>query len=159
MEQPSIWPSPAIRIARRARRYTICPCIDWAEGRCGVNSRGVPAEKATTISVEAESPSTWIERFAIPLAASSMEAQPIALVVVLLTLMVAGTKATPPLGAAGIALIALGLLWWAMLVERVIRRSIKGKRATWLHFLGWLAAFAVVIGPRLPSLNKGEDIF
>ena len=43
--------------------------------------------KATTTSVEAERPSTWIERFAIPIAASSMEAQPIALVIVLLTLV------------------------------------------------------------------------
>jgi uncharacterized protein DUF4129 len=103
--------------------------------------------------------STWIERFAIPIAASVMEAQPIALVIVLLTVMMTGTKAMPPFGAAGIALIALGLLWWAMLVERVIRRTLKGRRAAWLHFLGWLAAFAVVVGPRLPSLDKGEDIF
>lgn len=116
-------------------------------------------EKATTTPVEAEPPSTWIERFAIPLAASLMEAQPIELLIALLTLMVAGTKAAPPLGAAGIALIALGLLWWAMLVERVIRRALKGRRAAWLHFLGWLAAFAVVVGPRLPSLDKGGDIF
>src|SRR5712691_6121086 len=131
----------------------ICPCIDWAEGRCGVNSREVPAEKATTTSVEAEPSSTWIERFAIPLAASSMEAQPIALVIALLTLMVTGTKATLPLGAGGIALIALGLLWWAMLVERVIRRAPRGRRAAWLHFLGLFVAFAVVVGPQLPSLD------
>src|SRR5437588_7180128 len=115
----------------------MCPCIDWAEGRCGMNSQGKPVMKATTTSVEAERPSTWIERFAIPLAASSMEAQPIALVIVLLTLMVAGTTATPPLGAGGVALVALGLLWWAMIVEHVIRRSLKGRRAARLHFLGW----------------------
>ncbi len=119
----------------------------------------MPAAKAATTSVEVEPSSTWIERFAIPLAASSMEAQPIALVIALLTLMVTGTKATPPLGAGGIALIALGLLWWAMLVERVIRRPPKGRRAAWLHFLGWFVAFAVVVGPRLPSLDKGENIF
>ncbi len=119
----------------------------------------MPAAKATTTSVEVEPSSTWIERFAIPLAASSMEAQPIALVIALLTLMVTGTKATPPLGAGGIALIALGLLWWAMLVERVLRRPPKGRRAAWLHFLGWFVAFAVVVGPRLPSLDKGENIF
>jgi MFS family permease len=120
-----------------------------------MNSQGTPVMKATTTSVEAERPSTWIERFAIPIAASSMEAQPIAL----LTLMVAGTNATPPLGAGGVALVALGLLWWAMVVEHIVQRSSRGRRTAWLHFLGWLAAFAVVVGPRLPSLATGESIF
>ena len=88
-----------------------------------------------------------------------MEAQPVALMSVLLTLMVTGTKAIPPIGAGGIALAALGLLWWAMIVERVIRRSSRGRRAAWLHFLGWFVAFVVIVGPHLPSLVKGEHIF
>ncbi len=124
-----------------------------------MNSQGTPVMKATTTSVEAERPSTWIECFAIPIAASSMEAQPIALVIVLLTLMVAGTNATPPLGAGGVALVALGLLWWAMVVEHIVQRSSRGRRTAWLHFLGWLVAFAVIVGPRLPFLDKGENIF
>ncbi len=88
-----------------------------------------------------------------------MEAQPVALVIVLLAVMVIGTKAIPPIGAGGIALAALGLLWWAMIVERAIRRSAKGRRAAWLHSLGWLVAFGVIVGPHLPSLVKGEHIF
>ncbi len=124
-----------------------------------MNSQGTPVMKATTTSVEAERPSTWIERFAIPIAVSSMDAQPIALVIALLTLIVAGTKATPPLGAGSIALMALGLLWWAMLVEHIVRRSLKGRRVAWLHFLGWFVAFAVVVGPHLLSLDTGEHIF
>jgi Domain of unknown function (DUF4129) len=115
----------------------------------------MPATKTMTSSVEAQQASAWIERFAIPLAASNMEAQPIAL----LTLMVAGTQATPPLGPGGVALVSLGLLWWAMIVEHIVRRPSWRRRAAWLHFLGWLVAFAVVVGPRLPSLDQGENIF
>ena len=124
-----------------------------------MNSSVPSMTKETTTSVEARQVSTWIERFAIPIAASVMEAQPVALVIVLLAVMVIGTKAIPPIGAGGIALAALGLLWWAMIVERAIRRSAKGRRAAWLHSLGWLVAFGVIVGPHLPSLVKGEHIF
>src|SRR6266700_6466772 len=137
----------------------ICRSIDWGEGRCGMNSSVPSMTKETTTSVEARQVSTWIERFAIPIAASVMEAQPVALVIVLLAVMVIGTKAIPPIGAGGIALAALGLLWWAMIVERAIRRSANGRRAAWLHSLGWLVAFGVIVGPHLPSLVKGEHIF
>jgi hypothetical protein len=113
---------------------------------------------ATNASIEARQPSPWIERFAIPIAASSMEAQPIALLVALLTLMVGGKMAAPPLAAGGITLIGLGLLWWAMLVERTIRPCLKGGSVIWLHLLGWFMAFVVVVGPRLPLLIRGEQI-
>src|SRR5207244_1093543 len=123
---------------------------------CG---RGTPVMKGTAASVEAERSASLTERFAIPIGASSMEAQTIALVIVLLTLMVAGTNATPPFGVGGVALVALGLLWWAMVVEHIVQRSSRGRRTAWLHFLGWLAAFTVVVGPRLPFLTTGENIF
>jgi hypothetical protein len=88
-----------------------------------------------------------------------MEAQPIALVVAMLMLLTTGTIATAPIGAGGITLVALGLLWWAMIVEHIVRRSARGRRMGWLHFIGWLAALAATAGPSLPSLLKGEHIF
>jgi Domain of unknown function (DUF4129) len=44
-------------------------------------------------------------------------------------------------------------------VEHIIRRSTRGRRVLWLHVIGWLAVIAVILGPSLPSLLKGEFIF
>jgi hypothetical protein len=115
--------------------------------------------KNTSTPAEAQKASTWIERFALPLTVSAMEAQPIALVIALLTVLVAGPKATPPIGAGEIALVALGLLWWAMIVEHIARSKSIGKQAIWLYILGWLLAFIVVVGLYLLSLGKLENIF
>lgn len=123
-----------------------------------MNSSGVSATKRPTTSVEAPRASTWIERFAIPIAISVMEAQPIALVIALLTRMVGGTSATAPIGVGSIALVALGLLWWAMVVEHIVRHSSRGRRLAWLHQLSWLVTFAAVAGPYFPSVVKGESI-
>jgi hypothetical protein len=88
-----------------------------------------------------------------------MEAQPIALVIALLTVLVAGPKATPPIGAGEIALVSLGLLWWAMMVEGIARRRSIGRRAIWLYILGWLLALIAVVGPYLLSVGKLEHVF
>jgi hypothetical protein len=88
-----------------------------------------------------------------------MEAQPIALVIALLTALVGGTKATPPIGAGEIALVALGLLWWAMIVEGIARRRSSARQVIGLYILGWLIAFIAVVGPYLPSLARSENIF
>ncbi len=113
------------------------------------------------IRAEARRASTWIERFALPLTVSVMEAQPVALVIGLLTLMVAGSSASPPFGAGSIALVALGLQWWSMVVERMAARRFEGKRVILLQALGWLVAFAVVGGPDLLGAAEGktENIF
>ncbi len=87
-----------------------------------------------------------------------MEAQPIALMIALLTRIVGGTSATAPLGVGSITLVALGLLWWAMVVEHIIRHSSRGRRAGWFHLLGWLVAFSAIAGPSLPSLIRGQNI-
>lgn len=115
--------------------------------------------KNTSTPAEAQRASTWIERFALPLAVSAMEAQPLALVIALLTIMVAGTKATPPIGAGEITLVGLGLLWWAMIMEHFARRKPTGKQARWPYILGGLLAFIAVVGPSLPSLARWENIF
>ncbi len=87
-----------------------------------------------------------------------MEAQPIALAIAFLTLLVAGPKTMPLFGAGVITLVALGLLWWAMIVEYLIRQRFQGRRRAWLHFLSWLIAFLAVVGPLLPSAIQGEGI-
>src|SRR5579859_3810352 len=137
----------------------ICPYIDWAEGRCGMSLSEMPETKHTTASAEAPGASTWIERFALPIAVSAMEAQPVALLIALLTVLVAGPRATPLFGTGAIALVALGLLWWTMIVERVTGQSSGGKRRIWLHLLGWLVAFLSAAGQYLPSLARGGNIF
>src|SRR6266704_1433471 len=108
---------------------------------------------------EVQRASTWIERFALPLTVSVMEAQPIALLIALLTVLIAGPKAAPPIGAGEIALVSLGLLWWTMIVENITRRRSIGRQAIWLYILGWLLAFIAVVGPFLLSLGKWENIF
>jgi hypothetical protein len=95
---------------------------------------------------EARPASTWIERYAIPVTASVMEAQPIALLIALLTFVVAGNVAAAPIGTAGIALINLTLFWWAMFVESRIQHAQAGRRLAWLHAIGWLVVLVVSIG-------------
>ena len=80
-----------------------------------------------------------------------MEAQPIALVIALLTYVVARNIAAAPIGAAGIALIELILLWWALFVEHRIQRSPSGRRMAWLHLPGWLLVLGATIGIYLLS--------
>jgi hypothetical protein len=91
---------------------------------------------------EARPASTWLERYALPIALSVMEAQPVALLVALLTLITAGTLTAQPLSVGVIVLLALGLLWWSMFVESVLRRTRRSGLARLLHLLGWLAAFS-----------------
>lgn len=57
---------------------------------------------------------TWLEGVAIPFALSLMEAQPPAMVLALGTVLVSGNSANAPLGVGQLALLQLGLLWWAM---------------------------------------------
>jgi len=83
-----------------------------------------------------------------------MEAQPLALLVILAARIFVGTNA-PPLGAGGITLLELGLIWWAMLVEYLTRRVFTKNSANTLLIVGWVAALAVLIGP---ALLQGQGI-
>lgn len=88
-----------------------------------------------------------------------MEAQPIALVIALLTFVVARNAAAAPVGAAGVALIGLTLLWWALFVEHRIQRSPKGRRLAWLHMPGWFVVLGVTLGIfLLPSAITWQDV-
>jgi hypothetical protein len=87
-----------------------------------------------------------------------MEAQPAALVVLLLALLTRLTLAAQVVNAGGIVLLALGLLWWAMLVEAVLQRTRRGRLAGSLYVVGWLLAFAAIGWPYLPHLTSGASI-
>ena len=86
-----------------------------------------------------------------------MEAQPLALIIAVLTLIFTRTLADIPLGVGEIALLELGLLWWAMFVEN--RFPTRGRESARLHLVGWLVALAVTVGPLLPSLIRAEEVF
>lgn len=107
---------------------------------------------------EARPASTWVERYAIPIALSVMEAQPAALVVLLITLVTTSTVTAHLVTTGGIVLLALGLLWWAMFVESVLRRTQRATLANWLYLVGWLAAFAAIGWPYFPRLLNAVSI-
>ena len=83
-----------------------------------------------------------------------MEAQPLALLVILATQLFVGSN-TPPLGAGGITLLELGLIWWAMLVEYLTSRVFTKNSANTLLIAGWVTALAMLIGP---GLLQGQSI-
>jgi hypothetical protein len=105
--------------------------------------------------------STWLERYIVPIVLSAMEAQPVAVILALLTRIFVGANALPSLNAGSIALLALGLLWWPMLVMHFAQDHIPADKnyAIWLYLLGWLVAFAILVGPYLPSVAVGVNIF
>lgn len=99
--------------------------------------------------------SSWVELFAIPIALSVMEAQPLALLLILVTQVFVGSNTTT-LGAGGITLLELGLMWWAMAVEYLTRRNIITKNSTnTLLIAGWIVALVVLIAP---GLLRGQSI-
>jgi hypothetical protein len=124
-----------------------------------MNSSRISTMKIPT-RVEARPLSTWIERFGLPLSVSAMEAQPIGMAVALVLLLFTQTLKVSALDIGSIALLLLGLLWWAMLVEYLhLSQRVKDARlVTLLHLCGWLLALAVVVGPQAPDLLAGKNI-
>lgn len=84
-----------------------------------------------------------------------MEAQPVALLVALLTLITTGSLAAQPLSVGALVLLALGLLWWSMFVEYILKRTRRAGLSRLLHLLGWLAGFAGVGAPYALQLSHG----
>lgn len=84
-----------------------------------------------------------------------MEAQPLALLLIMVTQVFVGSN-TAALGAGGITLLELGLMWWAMAVEYLARRNVVTKNSTnTLLIAGWVAALAALI---VPALLQGQSI-
>lgn len=100
---------------------------------------------------------TLVEDMALPLTLSVMEAQPIAMVIALLTLLSGNTLARAPLGVGEVILLLLGLLWWAMLLAALKARG--RLRASFLQTplrLGSLfVAWGIVAFPQLAGLGDG----
>ncbi len=84
-----------------------------------------------------------------------MEAQPVALLVALLTLITTGSLTAQPLSAGALVLLALGVNWWAMFVENVLKRTRRAGLVNLLHLLGWLVAFAGAGSPYALQLSHG----
>jgi hypothetical protein len=89
-----------------------------------------------------------------------MEAQPIGMVLAFATFVVTGTLTTVPLESGHIALLILGLLWWAMGVEYLQRigRLRTSHIIAGLHLCNLLVAWVLLIGPLLPALSHGSSI-
>jgi hypothetical protein len=109
-------------------------------------------------AAEARPASTWLERYAIPIALSVMEAQPAVLIVLLLTLVTTSTLAVQLVSTGSVVLLALGLLWWAMLLEAVLRRTQRARLVGLLYVLGWLAGFGAIGWPYFPHLLTGTSL-
>ena len=90
-------------------------------------------------------PFDWIDAIAIPVATSIMEAQPIAVVLLFMSLLVTGKSANVPLDAVSIILLLLGLHWWALLVKYIVQRGLDEKLEGASQFFGLLLALALAI--------------
>jgi hypothetical protein len=100
-----------------------------------------------------------VEEVAIPLALCVMEAQPIAMVIALFTLLGGSTLAHVPLGIGAVLLLQLGLLWWAMALAflQISGRLRSGRVLAMLRLCGLLIAWLLVSLPRLAVLGSGTQ--
>lgn len=70
--------------------------------------------RATIAQAAVPSASIWLEWIVLPLALSFMDAQPIGIALAMLTFFATQTPNGEILSTGEIALLLLGLLWWAM---------------------------------------------
>lgn len=87
-----------------------------------------------------------------------MEAQPVGLVVAVATLLTTRSLAAQPVGVGSIILLSLGLLWWAMFAESVLRRTKRARLVGWLNVLGWLLAFVALGSPYALQLADPAEL-
>jgi hypothetical protein len=96
----------------------------------------------------------WIDMLVVPIATSIMEAQPFAIVLLFVTLLLTGNSAIDPLTTGSIILLMLGLHWWAQLAGYMKRRRIGNIRTELFQYCGLLLAFALTIVTHLVLLNN-----
>jgi hypothetical protein len=89
-----------------------------------------------------------------------MEAQSIGMVLAFATFVVTGSLLAVPLERGHIALLILGLLWWAMGVEYLQRigRLRTAHLIAGLHLCSLLVVWILLIGPLVPALSQGSSI-
>lgn len=98
--------------------------------------------------------SRWIDLFAMPVAASIMETQPVALALLSASLLLTRHSQSLPLEAGSITLLMLSLYWWALLVKRMTRTRDWKPLPQLLSLLGLLLALATLIGMHSSFLHN-----
>lgn len=78
-----------------------------------------------------------------------MEAQPVALTLILISFPFSGTVNAWPLGEVTITLLLLGLRWWAMGVYALMRRGMEKMEGQPLQVLGLFIALGAMVGTHL----------
>jgi len=82
-----------------------------------------------------------------------MEAQPVALTLILISFPFSGVVNAWPLGEVSITLLLLGLRWWAMVVYALMRRGMSKMEGQPLQVLGLIIALGVMIATHLWFVN------
>src|SRR5579872_2243633 len=140
--------SPTHSRMQERLRHMAYPYIISEEESNGINSSRPRKMKKAAPSALTQSirlPFDWIDAIAIPVATSIMEAQPIAVVLLFMSLLVTGKSANVPLDAVSIILLLLGLHWWALLVKYIVQRGLDEKLEGASQFFGLLLALALAI--------------
>ena len=82
-----------------------------------------------------------------------MEAQPIVMLLFIGAVVFTGTNTPLPLGEAGITLLLLGLQWWAMFINYLLRKGISQERTNLLHVVGVGIAFGLALLTNLTTFD------
>jgi hypothetical protein len=88
--------------------------------------------------------SNWIEFFAVPIAISIMESQPIIIILAIFAPLFSSGGQSVPLGETTITLLLLGLLWWAMLGKSFVLRGVSERKVQIWQVGGLVLALAAV---------------
>lgn len=96
----------------------------------------------------------WIDLLAVPIAASAMEAQPIAAAIFVCSLVLTGGLNAFPFGPGTIFLLILGLRWWMRFAKWFGERGQQGPRVRLLFAFGLAASFALIIATHLALLDN-----
>ncbi len=94
-----------------------------------------------------------------PCAAALMEAQPLILVLWLISLVLTGQNTLLVLDPTTILLVLLGLHWWALGVRQFQQPGSSETRMNILHLEGLCLALALVIGTHLPLIDDPLALF
>lgn len=97
-------------------------------------------------------PFTWVEAIALPVAVSVMEAQPLALVLSLGTVILTRSAMAVPLTASDLTLLALSLLWWGMIMEAGRQRRASQRILLAAQLGGWGLALVVLVLMQRPGI-------
>jgi predicted ABC-type exoprotein transport system permease subunit len=127
------------------QRSTIYPFTMQAERRNGVNSSEPSATKKVKQWGLAPLRFNWIEVFAVPVAVSIMESQPIIVILAIFAPLFSGSGEVVQASEITITLLLLGLQWWAMLGRWLVQRGTDERKIQPFHIGGLVLALVLVI--------------